>query len=89
MLALALALCLSQDGGVSDAPKVTILPGDNYVFNKPAFDTVNKEMSRLQGVERQHKAEQWATPVVIGLVVGFAVGAAVAVPVTLYLVPKK
>jgi len=86
LLPLLLSLpCFAQDAGVTDAPKVVILPGDNYLFNKPAFDTVNSEMSRLQGVERQHKAEQWATPVIIGLVVGVVAGAAVAVPVTLYL----
>ena len=50
----------AQDGGViSDAPKVTILPGDSYLFNKAAFDVTNAEMKRLQGVERLHKSEQW------------------------------
>lgn len=80
----------AQDGGViSDAPKVTILPGDSYLFNKAAFDVTNAEMKRLQGVERLHKSEQWVTPVLIGMAVGFVAGAAVAVPLTYTLVTKK
>lgn len=90
ILALTVILGLNawaQDGGTleQDAPKVTILPGDNYLFNKRAFDTTNTEMKRLQGIERLHRSEQWATPVIIGLVVGFVAGAAVAVPVTIVL----
>ena len=83
----------AQDGGVitistADAPKVTILPGDSYLFNKAAFDVTNAEMKRLQGIERLHKSEQWATPVLIGMAVGFVAGAAVAVPLT-YVTLKK
>ena len=66
-----------------DAPVVTILPGDRYEFNKAAFDVTNAEMARLQGVERQHMAEQWAPLFLIGVVLGVAAGAAVAVPLTL------
>ena len=75
----------AQDGGVLEEPKVIILPDSTYLFNQRAFDVTNAEMKRLQGVERQHKAEQWATPVLIGIAVGFVAGAALAVPVTLVL----
>lgn len=67
----------AQDVGVLqpvEDPKVTILPDSTYLFNKRAFEVTNAEMKRLQGVERQHKAENAFIPVLIGLGVGTAVG---------------
>jgi hypothetical protein len=58
-----------------DAPKVVKLPGDNYLFNKPAFAKVDDELKRLQAVERAHLGEpQWYVPVLVGLGVGTLAG---------------
>jgi hypothetical protein len=67
-----------------DAPRVIHLPNNHYDFNDPAFDAVDAELKRLQGVERAHKAEpSWATPVLVGLVIGVVVGGLAAIPATL------
>lgn len=67
-----------------DAPRVLHLTNGHYDFNDPAFDAVDAELKRLQGVERAHKAEpSWATPVLVGLVIGVVVGALAAIPATL------
>jgi hypothetical protein len=85
------AFAQDLDGGVSDAPKVVKLATGGYLFNEPAFEKVNGELSRLQAVERVHQGEpSWATPVIIGLVTGLIVGTVVAVPLTYSVVgPKK
>lgn len=94
-IALALLIVLSassvraeEDALPDDAPKVVILQNGDYLFNKRAFDATNDEMKRLQGVERQHKAEQWATPVIIGMAVGLLAGIAIAVPVTVVVLKR-
>lgn len=74
LLLLGPTLARAEDGGVSDAPVVTILPGPVYQFNERAFTLTNEEMKRLQGVERQHLAERAWVPVVVGLAVGVTLG---------------
>jgi hypothetical protein len=78
-IALALALlsrdASASDGGIpGDAPRIIQLSQGTYLFNKPAFDAVDGEMKRLQGVEREHKAESWGLVLVVGLSVGLLVG---------------
>lgn len=65
-----------------DAPRVVRLENGHYDFNAPAFQKVDKELNRLQAVERQHEAESWWKPVLISLGVGLAVGVATGVIVT-------
>jgi hypothetical protein len=60
--------------GGDDAPRIVQLSQGTYLFNKPAFDKVDGEMKRLQGVEREHKAESWGLVLVVGLSVGLLVG---------------
>lgn len=82
LASLVLSLTLSfpawaQDGGVvSDAPRIVKLANGHYDFNPPAYVTLDAEVTRLQQVERVHKAEpSWATPVLIGMALGALAGA--------------
>lgn len=85
MRSLTLAFILTAQQVVAqpaDAPVVTILPGDRYEFNKAAFDATDAEMKRLQGVERQHRSENWVPLFLIAVSLGVVTGVAVAVPLT-------
>ena len=87
-LALILSIALvspvfAQDAGVSDAPHAVRLENGSLLLNPAAELRLDDEMKRLQGVERQHKAESWVTVVLISVGVGLVLGAATGVAVTL------
>lgn len=85
----------AQDAGVSDTPKAlptaTRLENGSVLLSPEAYTAVDKEMKRLQAVERDAKlakaepqgAAQWVVPLILGALVG----AAIAVPVTLAVAP--
>ncbi len=68
----------------NDAPKAETQPDGSVLLNPQAAKAVDDELRRLQGVERQHKAEQWAPVVLISVGLGILIGAAaVGVPVAI------
>ena len=80
----------AQDGGVAaeDAPRIVKLENGHYDVNDPAFRALDGEMVRLQGVEREHKAESWVKVVLIAGAVGLAAGLAAGVIVGVS-IPRK
>lgn len=74
MKALILVALLAADAGVpEDAPveaRVMRLPGNNYLFNEPAFVQVDSELRRLQALEREHKGESWLGVLLVGMGTG-------------------
>ena len=93
MKALIVLLCLALPAWAqdlpADAPKATKALDGSVTFNKPAYADLDAELTRLQGIERLHKRESWATVVVISVAVGLVVGAATGVGVKLALDAKK
>ena len=74
----------AEDGGVpSDALVATRLPNGSLLINPSAEKRLDDEMQRLQSVERTHKAESWATVVLISVGIGLLAGAAAGAAVTL------
>lgn len=68
---LVLAALLAADAGVpGDAPRVMRLPGNNYLFNEPAYAQVDSELRRLQALEREHKGESWLGVLLVGMGTG-------------------
>lgn len=79
-LALVLALSLGsvaraegEDGGTEPA-KIIRLPSNQYLVNEAAFKAIDFEVSRLQQVERNHKAESWLQVVLLSALVGLILG---------------
>ena len=68
----------------SDAPVAQKMSDGSVLLSPTAAKAIDDELKRLQGVERQHKAEQWAPVILISVGVGILLGAAaVGVPVAL------
>lgn len=86
----ALICCALLAGLVSraelpkDAPVAQKMSDGSVLLSPTAAKAIDDELKRLQGVERQHKAEQWAPVILISVGVGILLGAAaVGVPVAL------
>ena len=82
-LSLALVLAPLCSHAADDAPKIIKLETGDYLVNQQAFNALDKELVRLQEVERKHKDEEWATALLVAAGVGLAVGAATASAVIL------
>lgn len=68
----------------SDAPVAQKMSDGSVLLNPSAAKAIDDELKRLQGVERQHKAEEWVPVILLSVGVGILVGAAaVGVPVAL------
>lgn len=83
VLFLSVALASPAMAQEADTPnledwevKPHIVPVPNgYVFNQLAFDMVNAEVKRLQAVEQNHKAENWAGTVLLAAGIGATLAA--------------
>lgn len=76
-LALFLSLSLSVNAAEpspADAPKVIHLRVGGYLYNDAAHLALDKEIRRLQDVERIHRNESWLTPVLVSAGIGFLIG---------------
>lgn len=71
MNALLLAVLVAT---APDAPLATRLPDGSVLLNPQAAKDVDKEITRLKTVERQHNNENTAATVTVVLVVGVVVG---------------
>ena len=82
--AVLLSAIASNAALPTDAPRAEKQIDGSVLLNPPAAKAVDDELRRLQGVERQHKAEQWAPVILISVGLGILIGAAVVgVPVAI------
>jgi hypothetical protein len=68
----------AQDPGApldDERPRIIHLEDGSYLLNDLAWNVVNAEVKRLQGVERLHKAEDWKPVVFISAGIGTLMGA--------------
>ncbi len=82
--AVLLSAIVSNAALPTDAPRAEKQIDGSVLLNPPAAKAVDDELRRLQGVERQHKAEQWAPVILVSIGLGILIGAAaVGVPVAI------
>lgn len=82
MKALLLAALLAQVADPTpppEKPSVVKLADDaGYFVSQVAWSAIDAELSRLQGVERLHKQENWLGAVLVSSGVGALLGAGLA-----------
>ena len=87
-LAATPGLARAQDGGLSDAPLARRLDC-GLCLNAPAEKKLDDEVKRLQGVEREHKAESWLGVVLVSVLVGLTLGGATVGVIWYATTPRK
>lgn len=87
-LAATPGLARAQDGGLPDAPLARRLDC-GLCLNAPAEKALDDEVKRLQGVEREHKAESWLGVVLVSVLVGLTLGGATVGVIWYATTPRK
>lgn len=88
-LAATPGLARAQDGGLPDDAPLARRLDCGLCLNAPAEKALDDEVKRLQGVEREHKAESWLSVVLVSVLVGFTVGGATVGLIWYATTPRK